>query len=374
MASLKVLVGIIFYFVGALDQSADVIFLGTSIPLHVEQNAFPNLNLRPNINSIKRSVNKIDKYNLIANEYRRIKGEYNFNDWIYFKFVNRSINQILQNKSRNYKTFIKWWILGKSEYNVKLWYESEADLKIFIKSEDLLYGVVRKKDFYCFDCDSKKLLKPLSENFFNQGLNFDFRNIVLPKLDVKERNLNVEFYSSIDRNIYKIQYTINRSAIKAFHDYPKSPYLFDIPLSNEAYESLMPQLRRIISNKTKLEASQILLSFVRQTVAYKQERNDKWATPEETLGTLVGDCEDKSGLYYYLVKELLNLPVAIVFYRESNHVNVGLSLDDLRPQITFQNVDYSICETTDKQDKIDIGDKNLYNGEKFEVLKVFIPK
>jgi hypothetical protein len=81
---------------------------------------------------------------------------------------------------------------------------------------------------------------------------------------------------------------------------------------------------------------------------------EKRLSAEETLAYNSSDCEDRSALFFLLVKEIYNLPMAIIAYPE--HVNVGVQLPKKKGiSITIDNQMFTICEPTPQKKKRGIG-------------------
>lgn len=77
-------------------------------------------------------------------------------------------------------------------------------------------------------------------------------------------------------------------------------------------------------------------------------------TPEEALYYEYTDCEDRSALFYYLVKELLDLPMVILKY--PNHVNIAVKIDNVPGQsVIYEGNKYYVCEPSNTRDNTDVG-------------------
>ena len=49
-------------------------------------------------------------------------------------------------------------------------------------------------------------------------------------------------------------------------------------------------------------------------------------SPEQTLYSDYSDCEDRAAFFFYLVKEIYNLPMIVLSYPQ--HVTVAIQFDD----------------------------------------------
>lgn len=90
------------------------------------------------------------------------------------------------------------------------------------------------------------------------------------------------------------------------------------PLASATRDALYPQLRRGIEGLDKLEAAQRLLNWVQTGFVYEYDDkvwgHDRAFFAEETLYYPYCDCEDRSILFSRLVRDLLGLDVALVYY------------------------------------------------------------
>ena len=90
------------------------------------------------------------------------------------------------------------------------------------------------------------------------------------------------------------------------------------PLSNKTKEVLYPGLRKAIQNKSKLQAAEILLNWVQTGFVYEYDDKvwgqDRAFFAEESLYYPYCDCEDRSILFSRLIRDLLDLDVALIYY------------------------------------------------------------
>ena len=100
------------------------------------------------------------------------------------------------------------------------------------------------------------------------------------------------------------------------------------------------------------------MRFTRYAFLFAPDREyfgtEKRLTPEQTLLYENSDCEDRAALFFYLVKEIYNLPMLVLTYPE--HVTVAVKLDKpVGKPIVFNGEKYSVCEATPQQDDLAIG-------------------
>lgn len=90
------------------------------------------------------------------------------------------------------------------------------------------------------------------------------------------------------------------------------------PLSNKTKEILYPGLLKAIQNLSKYQAAEILLNWVQTGFTYEYDDKvwgqDRAFFAEETLYYPYADCEDRSILFSRLIRDLLDLDVALIYY------------------------------------------------------------
>jgi hypothetical protein len=128
------------------------------------------------------------------------------------------------------------------------------------------------------------------------------------------------------------------------------PLYFRTPASTVARTSLFDSLRLIIDDKSELEAVNILLRFVQTAFDYKtddqQFGREKPLFIEETLYYPYSDCEDRSILFAYLVRELLGLKVIGLDYPGHIATAVRFTEPVKGDALMWQGERYTVCDPT----------------------------
>jgi hypothetical protein len=145
------------------------------------------------------------------------------------------------------------------------------------------------------------------------------------------------------------------------------------PLSNSASNSLLPQFKEIFKFKTEIEALEIIAIFTRSAFRYKDDQDyfgrNKPMIGDELFHYPYSDCEDQSALFYYLVDELLQLPMIVIAYYDHLTIAVAITKSIGKP-IRFENRKYLICDPTEPHNPEKIENApNGYRNRSFEVLK-----
>jgi hypothetical protein len=153
---------------------------------------------------------------------------------------------------------------------------------------------------------------------------------------------------------------------------------FNMPLSKKTYESLLSSLRVPLAKMKQREGIDFLLHFTRYAFLFKADSevfgSEKRMSPEQTLLYEYSDCEDRAALFFFLVKEIYNLPMIILSYPE--HITVAVAFD--KPQgktIEYNGRKYSVCEPTPQRIDLRIGQMlPELVGKSYQVAYAYTPK
>jgi hypothetical protein len=120
-----------------------------------------------------------------------------------------------------------------------------------------------------------------------------------------------------------------------------------------------------------------LMRFTRYAFLYEtDEQNfgkEKRLSPEETLFEKYSDCDDRAALFFYLVKEIYNLPMIAILY--PTHITMAVQFDKpVGSPIIYKGKIYSLCEPTPQSQNLAIGQvSDKLKGKPYEVVYQYIP-
>jgi hypothetical protein len=134
--------------------------------------------------------------------------------------------------------------------------------------------------------------------------------------------------------------SVNRHLIEFYDKYPSSivdnnfmtrwAMYANTPLEDEVKQQLYPPLREAIKGLPRLEAVNRLLRFIQQGFVYEYDDKvwggDRPFFAEETLFYPFCDCEDRAILFSRLVRDLVGLPVVLVYY--PGHLAAAVRFDE----------------------------------------------
>jgi hypothetical protein len=152
---------------------------------------------------------------------------------------------------------------------------------------------------------------------------------------------------------------VNEEMRNYFTNYPVTSYesQFNIPINNITSASLINNLKVKLKNLPVKKGVELLMYFTRTAFDFANDTEvfgrEKRLSPEETLLYEKSDCEDRAALFFYLVKEIYNLPMIVLSYPD--HVNVGVELDGKGYTINYNNKSFTVCEPTPQKKNLPIG-------------------
>ena len=199
----------------------------------------------------------------------------------------------------------------------------------------LLYGSrhqIFDKGYFNVNGSSFYPLGELSNSISICGAAFEGETPMSLIID-KEQLLGVDMSS--ERTITADRYTdmsigsyVPQKLIEFYDTYPTSALdgnpmtrwamYANTPLAQKTKDKLYPSLRKYIAERNKLQAAEMLLNWVQTGFVYEYDDkvwgHDRAFFAEETLYYPYADCEDRSILFSRLIRDLLDLDVALIYY------------------------------------------------------------
>jgi hypothetical protein len=345
----------------AAPQTTNLMFYTEDISIQFENSILLEQEAKANETSIHNFYQSLEKlpFRPLLLQLTRYKKKLNLNSYLYSELVQEAVRNIYGNQSNNYRTLIHWYILSKSGYDARLTHAG-PNIYLYAYTKDEVYNVqiikLENKEFVNLS-DLKNTDKNVKNNSYyvvefvpnRHGKPISFRLNKLPKF--QSRPLERQLVFAHRNQLYRFDITMDENLIDLMRSYPliNHDYYIETPLSNALKESLVPKLKQLVEKKGTIEAVQFLLSLTRTAFDYKSDKDNfgknKPMIPDEVLFYSASDCEDRSALFYTLVKELLDLPLIVVDYPE--HLTIGISLpENIGKPLYYQGRKYTICDPT----------------------------
>lgn len=292
-------------------------------------------------------------------------------DWLYYQLV-RKVAQYISPKADNYYryTFYKWWFLSHSGFDARL-AVSDNYLLFYVQCDENIYNIPSRmidgRQYVCLNYHDYGSSIDFEKHHFTevtpyqtiQATPFSYKVNHLPDFrptDYTDKEL--EFSDGV--NHYTFHIKVNTQVKTLFTNYPVVDYdlQFNTPLSKTTYESLIPSMKKQLRGMKKKDGVEFLMRLTRYSFLFKPDREafggEKRLTPEQTLLSDFSDCEDRAALFFFLVKEIYNLPMLVLIYPQ--HVTVAVQFEKPYGKIIeFNGNRYSICEPSPQKTDLRIG-------------------
>lgn len=311
----------------------------------------------------------------IRQQLLEIRDRYQLEDWIFYQLIRKTAQQLSPKQSHYDRyTLTKWWLLKATGYRPLLRI-SKDQILLYIQSNDNIYNLpsllVNGETYICLnfhdyppgtEIDRIDFATYL-ENGSSQQSGKPFSYVVkqLPDFPTDTYTEKALGFSLRDHR-YEFTIRVNPQMKTLFANYPVTDFenYFNIPMSRETYNSLIPALRKQVSSLSPKQGVDYLMRFTRYAFMYtsdqKQFGMDKRFSPEQTLLYGQSDCDDRAALFFYLVKEIYNLPMLVLAYPQ--HVTIAVQLPKTRAKgndIHYNGQRYVICEPTPQRIDLNMG-------------------
>jgi hypothetical protein len=328
-------------------------------------------------------------YQSIITSLLAYKEKYKLNDWLYYQLIRKTAQQISP-KAENYNryTLYKWFFLSKSGYDAKIAVGNDQIIFYVKNDEDILdipFFMIGEKKYMCLNYhDYGKLFKredtykPVSINIPEAKASFSYKVTRMPEFkpeDYDEKQIAFNY----KHKDYHFKVKINREIETIFANYPGVDFesYFNIPLSHETYQSLIPILKLNLKGMKEKKGVDYLMRFTRYAFLYENDDEnfgkEKRLSPEQTLLNKYSDCDDRAALFFYLVKEIYNLPMIALLY--PTHITMAVQFEKpIGNAIYYNGKAYTVCEPTPQLQNLKVGELSAsLKNKHYEVVYHYEP-
>lgn len=366
-------------------------FYGDTISIHINKADTAAVNGLPSLQMVKLYEEHFAEasYQLLADTLMQYKKDHLTDDWIYYQLIRKTAQEISP-KQNNYEryTVLKWFLLTRSGYNTTL-KSGAGRLLFYVQTDDAIFNIpfyykdnrqyvcLNYHDYGYFEIKQEKY-EEIKTGYSNTGKAFSYKVTRIPEgknSAYVDKELRFNYYESISHFTVKL----NPSIQQMFANYPVVDYesYFNIPLSRQTYQSLIPALKKHLARMKVKKGVDFLMRFTRYAFLFEPDSiaygREKRLTPEQTLLYQASDCEDRAALFFYLVKEIYNLPMIVLSYPE--HVTIAVQLKKpVGKPVIYNGKEYTVAEPTPQKDDIGLGKflPSLVNTP-YEVVYVYDP-
>jgi hypothetical protein len=381
-----------FCYGNSTQKKVTVNFFGDSINILI--NSSIEVQLKESLSgeaveSFYNTINASDYAPLVQN-LLKYKESHQLDDWLYYQLIRRTAEEISP-KTANYPryTLYKWFLLVKSGYDAIISINDDKIL-FYIRSDDNIYDIPfflkNNKQYVCLNRHDYKNLNIEKEKFYEVNIHpggtlkpFSYRVTKLPDFNIHqyvEKDLKFEYRNKV----YHFEVMLNPQIQTLFTNYPVVDFesYFNIPLSRETYSSLIPAIRKNIGKMNRIQGVDYLMNFTRYAFLYENDQEnfgkEKRLAPEETLLQKYSDCDDRAALFFYLVREIYNLPMIVLLY--PTHISIAVKFNKpIGEAIIYKGQKYSICDPTAQTKELAMGEiPESISKDGYSVVYEYDPK
>ena len=335
---------------GFKPSTASFNFYGNNVSVRYDRNESVRISTI-NEQSISDMWDQLSKtnYGCTISDLLKWQSELNMNDWGFYMLTKQTVADITSNQ--NSRVLLTWFLLTKANYKARLAYKGN-NLYLLLASANNIYGL----PFFTFDNQRYYLLEGKANNVYTYNQDFpEARSIVdlniYKPLNGNELLKNRKIGFKHDGQEYEFNIRYDQNTINFYNDYPQADIkiYFDATVSRATKESITETLMPVVSGLSEVDATEFLLKFV-QSFAYKtddqQFGHEKFFFPDEMFYYPYSDCEDRSVLFAYLVKQIVGLDVIGLNYPGHMATAVCFNSKVEGSYIEHNGRRYTICDPT----------------------------
>lgn len=288
-----------------------------------------------------------------------LRSEHNLSDWAYLQLLDNVGKTAVADK--NTSTLLTSYLFCQSGYRMRLGIDDYSNLYMLFSSPHAIFKMMLyalgEEFFYVYgpcEVDSLKICDAPFEGEKSLSLYIrepqTFGTAMSEKRTIaSDEGLKGSADSQVSTGLIKFYETYPVSAIDG-NVMTRWAMYADTPIDASTKEILYPGLKEMIRDCDTLTAANRLLDWVQHAFTYEYDEKvwgyDRAFFAEETLYYPYCDCEDRSILYSRLVRDLLGLDVALVYY--PGHLATAVAFDNEVPgdAMLIDGRRFTVCDPT----------------------------
>ncbi len=293
---------------------------------------------------------KADYKPLLA-DCRQLKKDLKLNDWGVFLFVRDVSNALCVDA--NASVVMQQFLLNELGYKSKMARRADRDqMLLFVATDCKMYGrPYFTKDglnYYNLTSDETCQFYMCQEDSPKAKSSIDMQITNAPLL-------NSGMVNSVHKNgagTVAVSVDVPKSLMLFYKSMPQCDYsvYVNAKVNPAVADRLLSSLAPIVEGKSETEAANLLINFVQTGFKYATDQEqfgyEKPFFVEELFYYPYCDCEDRSVLYSYLVRNLLKLDVVLLDY--PNHIATAVCFNEnvSGDFVTVEGKKYIVCDPT----------------------------
>lgn len=299
-----------------------------------------------------------DEINNTIRDCLEARIRYNLSDWAYLLFLNEVGKAYSTNP--NEAVLLTAFLYCQSGYQMRLAVDNETSLRLLYGSEHHIYN----QPYFKIDGTMFYPFGKMSDRISICNAEFEGETPMSLIIDTEQTVGNdlsdIRHISSDKYILVGVDSQVPVELVNFYNTYPTSQIgnnpltrwamYANVPLANESKEIIYPKFKEILLNNSELEAANKLLDWVQTGFIYEYDDkvwgHDRAFFAEETLFYPYADCEDRSILFSRLVRDLLGLDVALVYYPGHLATAVAFNEDVYGDTMMINERKFTVCDPT----------------------------
>lgn len=290
-------------------------------------------------------------YKALVDDCRKVKKELNLNDWGIFLFVREASKTLCTDE--NAAVVMQQFLLNELGYKSKMARRADRNqMLLFVAADCQVYG------HPYFTKDGLNYYNLTS----NESCQFYMCQEDSPKAKTKLNMqvnhapaLNAGMVNSVHKNrsgSVAVSVDVPKSLMEFYGSMPQCDYsvYVNAEVNPSVASKVLSTLAPLVNGKGEAEAANLLINFVQTGFQYATDQEqfgyEKPFFVEELFYYPYCDCEDRSVLYSYLVRNLLKLDVVLLDY--PNHIATAVCFNEnvSGDFVTVGGKKYVVCDPT----------------------------
>ena len=293
---------------------------------------------------------KVD-YKALVDDCRKVKKELNLNDWGIFLFVREASKTLCTDE--NAAVVMQQFLLNELGYKSKMARRADRNqMLLFVAADCQVYG----HPYFTKD----------GLNYYNLTSNESCQFYMCQEDSPKAKSklnmqvdhapaLNAGMVNSVHKNrsgSVAVSVDVPKSLMEFYGSMPQCDYsvYVNAEVNPSVASKVLSTLAPLVNGKSEAEAANLLINFVQTGFQYATDQEqfgyEKPFFVEELFYYPYCDCEDRSVLYSYLVRNLLKLDVVLLDY--PNHIATAVCFNEnvSGDFVTVGGKKYVVCDPT----------------------------
>ena len=290
-------------------------------------------------------------YKALVGDCRKVKKELNLNDWGIFLFVREASKTLCTDE--NAAVVMQQFLLNELGYKSKMARRADRNqMLLFVAADCQVYG----HPYFTKD----------GLNYYNLTSNESCQFYMCQEDSPKAKSklnmqvnhapaLNAGMVNSVHKNrsgSVAVSVDVPKSLMEFYGSMPQCDYsvYVNAEVNPSVASKVLSTLAPLVNGKSEAEAANLLINFVQTGFQYATDQEqfgyEKPFFVEELFYYPYCDCEDRSVLYSYLVRNLLKLDVVLLDY--PNHIATAVCFNEnvSGDFVTVGGKKYVVCDPT----------------------------